>query len=96
MMAELGCQAAPHADIPGAEAVQSWSLRGGYMTVGILGFGGYTPDRIMTNSDWSQLVDTTDEWIQQRTGIRTRRVASDDQSTLDLAAAAAAASDRRC
>ena len=59
------------------------------MAVGILGFGGYTPDRIMTNSDWSQLVDTTDEWIQQRTGIRTRRIAADDQSTLDLAAVAA-------
>ena len=59
------------------------------MAVGILGFGGYTPDRIMTNSDWSQLVNTTDEWIQQRTGIRTRRIAADDQSTLDLAAVAA-------
>jgi len=55
----------------------------------ILGFGGYVPERVMTNEDWSQLVDTTDEWIVTRTGIRERRFAAEDQSTLDLAAAAA-------
>ena len=43
----------------------------------------------MTNDDWSALVDTTDEWIVTRTGIRERRFAADDESTLDLAAAAA-------
>ena len=59
------------------------------MTAGILGFGGYVPARIMTNEDWSALVDTTNEWIVQRTGIERRRFAADDESTLDLAARAA-------
>ncbi|MDH3731538.1 MAG: ketoacyl-ACP synthase III [Acidimicrobiia bacterium] len=55
----------------------------------ILGFGGYVPERVMTNDDWAQLVDTTDEWITTRTGIKERRFAADDESTLDLAAEAA-------
>jgi 3-oxoacyl-[acyl-carrier-protein] synthase-3 len=42
----------------------------------------------MTNDDWSQLIDTTDEWIVTRTGISERRFAAEDQSTLDLAAEA--------
>ena len=56
---------------------------------GILGFGGYVPEKIMTNDDWAELVDTTDEWITARTGIKRRRFAAEDESTLDLAAAAA-------
>lgn len=55
----------------------------------IVGFGGYVPERVMTNEDWSKLVDTTDEWITSRTGIKERRFAADDESTLDLAAIAA-------
>jgi 3-oxoacyl-[acyl-carrier-protein] synthase-3 len=51
----------------------------------VLGFGGYTPERVMTNDDWSRLVDTDDEWITSRTGIKRRRFAADDESTLDLA-----------
>jgi 3-oxoacyl-[acyl-carrier-protein] synthase-3 len=51
-----------------------------------LGFGGYVPERVMTNEDWAALVDTTDEWITQRTGIKRRRVAADDETTLTLAA----------
>ena len=39
---------------------------------GILGFGGYVPERVMTNDDWAALVDTTDEWITTRTGIKRR------------------------
>ncbi len=54
----------------------------------ILGFGGYVPERVMTNEDWSKLVDTSDEWITQRTGIKRRRFAAEDESTLDLVAAA--------
>jgi 3-oxoacyl-[acyl-carrier-protein] synthase-3 len=54
-----------------------------------LGFGGYVPERVMTNDDWSRLVDTSDEWITARTGIKRRRFAADDEATLDLAAAAA-------
>jgi 3-oxoacyl-[acyl-carrier-protein] synthase-3 len=56
---------------------------------GILGFGMYVPERVMTNQEWSALLDTSDEWITQRTGIKTRRFAAADQSTVDLAAAAA-------
>ncbi|MGH8872050.1 MAG: 3-oxoacyl-ACP synthase III family protein [Acidimicrobiia bacterium] len=55
----------------------------------ILGFGGYVPERIMTNDDWAALVDTSDEWITQRTGIKRRRIAGADESTLTLAAKAA-------
>lgn len=55
----------------------------------VLGFGGYVPERVMTNDDWAKLVDTSDEWITARTGIKRRRIAADDESTLDLAAAAA-------
>jgi 3-oxoacyl-[acyl-carrier-protein] synthase III len=55
----------------------------------IMGFGGYTPERIVTNDDWARLVDTTDEWITQRTGIKRRRVAADDESTMTMAVAAA-------
>lgn len=54
----------------------------------IVGFGGYVPERVMTNDDWAELLDTTDEWIVTRTGIKERRFAADDESTLDLAAAA--------
>ncbi|HEX6947739.1 MAG TPA: beta-ketoacyl-ACP synthase III [Acidimicrobiia bacterium] len=51
----------------------------------ILGFGGYVPERIFTNDDWAARLDTSDEWITQRTGIKRRRFAADDQATLDLA-----------
>jgi 3-oxoacyl-[acyl-carrier-protein] synthase-3 len=55
----------------------------------ILGFGGYVPERVMTNDDWSRLIDTDDEWITSRTGIKKRHFAADDEATLDLAANAA-------
>ncbi len=58
-------------------------------TIGILGLGAYLPERIMTNDDWAEYVDTSDEWITARTGIKTRRLAAEDQTTVDLAAAAA-------
>jgi len=57
--------------------------------IGILGFGSYVPSRVMTNADWAELVDTDDEWITSRSGIKERRFAADDETTLDLAAAAA-------
>ncbi|HEX6286553.1 MAG TPA: beta-ketoacyl-ACP synthase III [Acidimicrobiia bacterium] len=56
----------------------------------ILGFGGYAPSRVVTNDDWSKWVDTSDEWITQRTGIKERRFAADDESTMTLATQAAA------
>jgi 3-oxoacyl-[acyl-carrier-protein] synthase-3 len=55
----------------------------------IQGFGGYVPQRVMGNDEWAALVDTSDEWIIQRTGIERRRVAADDETTLTLAANAA-------
>ncbi|MCP3996776.1 MAG: ketoacyl-ACP synthase III [bacterium] len=55
----------------------------------ILGFGGYVPERVMTNDDWAVLLDTSDEWITSRTGIKRRHFAAEDEATVDLAAAAA-------
>jgi len=57
--------------------------------LGVLGLGAYVPDRVMTNDEWAEHVDTSDEWIVARTGIKTRRIAAEDQTTVDLAAAAA-------
>ncbi len=56
---------------------------------GIVGIGGYAPERVMTNDDWAEYVDTSDEWITARTGIKRRRIADPLQTTVDLAAAAA-------
>lgn len=58
-------------------------------TCSIVSVGSYVPDRCMTNADLEKLVDTTDEWITTRTGIRERRIAAEDQFTSDLAAEAA-------
>ena len=55
------------------------------MRVGIMGTGSYVPERILTNNDLAKIVDTNDEWITTRTGIRERRIASDDEATSDLA-----------
>ena len=55
---------------------------------GIVGLGMYVPERILTNADLEKMVDTSDEWILSRTGIRERRLAAPHQSTADLAEAA--------
>ena len=55
----------------------------------ITGTGSYLPERIMTNADMEKIVDTTDQWIQERTGIKQRHIAADDQTTCDLAEQAA-------
>ncbi len=52
----------------------------------ILGFGGYVPDKVMTNEEWETLIDTSDEWITQRTGIKRRRFAAPHEPTMSLAA----------
>ncbi|TMM28169.1 MAG: ketoacyl-ACP synthase III [Actinobacteria bacterium] len=57
----------------------------------ITGIGAYAPERVVTNDDLSELMDTSDEWIVERTGIRERRVAADDQALSDLALPAARA-----
>jgi 3-oxoacyl-[acyl-carrier-protein] synthase-3 len=55
----------------------------------VLGIGGYLPEKVLTNHDLEKIVDTSDEWIQQRTGIRQRHIAADGEVTSDLAVAAA-------
>ena len=55
----------------------------------IAGCGSYLPSRIVTNAELAKRVDTTDEWIRQRTGIRERRVAADNELTSDLGGNAA-------
>ncbi|MEJ2761735.1 MAG: 3-oxoacyl-ACP synthase, partial [Gammaproteobacteria bacterium] len=55
----------------------------------LIGTGGYLPERIMPNAELETMVDTSDEWIQTRTGIRQRHIARDDESTCDMAEAAA-------
>lgn len=51
----------------------------------IIGTGSYLPDRVVTNHDLEKVVDTNDEWIVSRTGIRERHYAADDQNASDLA-----------
>ena len=57
----------------------------------IRGTGSYLPDRIMSNEEMSTIVETSDEWIQERTGIRQRHIAADGELTSDLATKAAQA-----
>jgi 3-oxoacyl-[acyl-carrier-protein] synthase-3 len=55
----------------------------------ILGVGAYTPERILTNRELERIVDTSDEWVRERTGIHERRIAADGESTSDMALRAA-------
>jgi 3-oxoacyl-[acyl-carrier-protein] synthase-3 len=55
----------------------------------ISGTGSYVPERVLTNAELEKLVDTTDEWIVSRTGIRERRIAADNEATSHLATRAA-------
>ncbi|TAJ09354.1 MAG: ketoacyl-ACP synthase III [Planctomycetota bacterium] len=57
--------------------------------VGIAGTGSYLPERVVPNSEFEKTLDTSDEWIVQRTGIRERRFAAPDQATSDLSVIAA-------
>ena len=56
-----------------------------------IGCGSYLPARVLTNNDLARMVDTSDDWITQRTGIRERHIAADNETTSDLALAAARA-----
>jgi 3-oxoacyl-[acyl-carrier-protein] synthase III len=55
----------------------------------IIGTGSYLPQRVMLNSELESMVDTSDEWIQSRTGIKQRHIARDDESTCDMSIVAA-------
>lgn len=55
----------------------------------ITGTGGYLPEKILTNEELEHIVDTSDEWIQSRTGIKQRHIAADHETTADLAEQAA-------
>src|SRR5690606_17234036 len=51
----------------------------------LIGLGSHVPDKILTNADLEKMVDTNDEWIVSRTGIRERRIAGQDEASSDLA-----------
>lgn len=55
----------------------------------IMATGSYLPEKILTNHDLEKMVDTSDQWITERTGIKKRHIAADEQTTCDLAEAAA-------
>ncbi|MBD3427029.1 MAG: beta-ketoacyl-ACP synthase III [Candidatus Omnitrophica bacterium] len=61
----------------------------GNKKVGILGVGKFLPEQVLTNADLERMVETTDEWITTRTGIKERRIASDRVATSDMAVKAA-------
>jgi 3-oxoacyl-[acyl-carrier-protein] synthase-3 len=54
-----------------------------------LGVGRYAPEKVLTNFDLEKIVDTSDEWIVERTGVRERHIVTDDQAASDLAVPAA-------
>ena len=55
----------------------------------IAGTGGYLPERVMTNQEFEKIVDTSDEWIRERSGIKRRHIAADGETTSDMGIAAA-------
>ena len=57
--------------------------------IGITGLGTHVPERVLTNDELAQIVDTSDEWILERTGIRERRIAAQDEALTDIALPAA-------
>lgn len=78
-----GAAAAPR---PGFGVRTGWT---GAAAAGILGVGHHLPERVLTNLELTQTLDTSDEWIRTRTGIRERRLAAPEQATSDLALPAA-------
>jgi 3-oxoacyl-[acyl-carrier-protein] synthase-3 len=61
------------------------------VSIGIVGIGSYVPEKVLTNHDLEQIVDTSDEWIRTRTGISERRIADDQTDTSHMAVKAAKA-----
>jgi 3-oxoacyl-[acyl-carrier-protein] synthase III len=65
------------------------NVSGNHVTVGISGVGCYAPEKVVTNADLESMVETSDEWITTRTGIKERRIAVAEQAASDLALPAA-------
>jgi 3-oxoacyl-[acyl-carrier-protein] synthase-3 len=65
------------------------SVSANRIAVGLTGVGAYAPERVLTNADLEAMVDTSDEWIVSRTGIRERHIAAPEQAASDLALPAA-------
>ncbi len=65
------------------------NVSGNGIAVGVAGVGSYVPERVLTNGDLEAMVETSDEWIVTRTGIRERHIAEPDQAASDLALPAA-------
>jgi 3-oxoacyl-[acyl-carrier-protein] synthase III len=65
------------------------SVAGNGIAVGLTGVGAFTPERVVTNTDLEEMVETSDEWIVTRTGIRERRIAAPEEAASDLALPAA-------
>ena len=55
----------------------------------LVGYGSYLPEKVITNKDFEKIIDTTDEWITQRTGMKVRHFAKDDETVVDMAVLAA-------
>ena len=66
------------------------------MGIRIRGVGSYVPERVLTNADLEKMVETSDEWIVSRTGIRQRHIAAPEQACSDIAAGAARAALANC
>lgn len=69
--------------------MKALAQRTGAQYTRILGFGGYRPQRLVPNSEIVEAIDSSDEWIQERSGVRTRHFARDDETMLDMAESAA-------
>ena len=76
---------------PASKVVKNHRAKHGFRgrTCSITSVGSYVPEKILTNADLEEMVDTSDEWITSRTGIRQRRIAASDEFTSDMAAKAA-------
>jgi 3-oxoacyl-[acyl-carrier-protein] synthase-3 len=73
----------------GCDSVMNLKDKSGNKSVRIMGTGSYLPERVVTNFDLEKILDTTDEWIYTKVGIKERRIIDDKDTTSDLAARAA-------
>ena len=69
--------------------------RSGASATAMLGLGIYRPERVVTHHEICEVLDSSDEWIQSRSGIRTRRYAGKDETLVEMATRAAQAAERR-